>query len=143
MDTKQQIEEIKTQLKAEGFDDNKLNQILDLAAEEALDTALQDLGNNASDEMLEQLANEQDTQIQTKEEAMSRIEKVFSAAYGDNAQQKKLELILSYLKETLEQTKQAKDLYNRYQAGDPTAVAQVKAQEGNPDIEEVMKHMQE
>ncbi len=142
MDTKQQIEEVKTQLKAEGFDENRLNQLLDLAAEEALDIALQDLGNNASDEVMEQLASEPDTQVQTQEEAMSRIEKVFVAAYGDNAEQKKMELILSYLKESLEQTKQAKDLYGRYQAGDPTAIAQVKAQESNPDVDEVIKHMQ-
>jgi phosphoglycolate phosphatase-like HAD superfamily hydrolase len=143
MDTKQQIEEVKTQLKAEGFDDNKLNQLLDLAAEDALDTALQDLGNNAPDEIIEQLSKEPDTEIQTQEEAMSRIEKVFATAYGENAEQKKLELILSYLQETLEQTKQAKDLYDRYQAGDPTAVAQVKAQENNPDVDEVVKYMKE
>ncbi len=141
MDLNQQIEDIKNQLKAEGFDEEKLNKLMDLATEEVLDLALQDLENNASDEVLEQLGNEPDTEIQTKEEAMDRIAKVFVAAYGENADQKKLEMILSYLQDTLEQTKKAKDLLQKYQAGDPSAVAQVKAQEGNPDVDEVMKYM--
>jgi len=142
MDTNQQIEEVKTQLRAEGFDETKLNELMDLAAEEALDLALADLADNASDEILEQLAQEPDTPIQTQEEALARIEKVFTAAYGENAEQKKLDFILVYLTDALNQTKQAKDLLKRYQDGDPTAVAQIKAQEGNPEIQDVMKHMQ-
>lgn len=141
MDTNQQIEDIKNQLRAEGFDEEKLNELLDLAAEETLDTALQDLENNASDEVLEQLGNEPDTEIQTKEEAMDRVAKVFVAAYGENADQKKLEMMLAYLQDTLEQTRKAKDLLQKYQAGDPSAVAQVKAQEGNPDVQEILKSM--
>lgn len=141
MDTNQQIEDIKNQLRAEGFDEEKLGKLIDLAAEECLDIALQDLENNASDEVLEQLGSEPDTEIQTKEEAMDRVAKVFVAAYGENADQKKLEMMLAYLQDTLEQTKKAKDLLQKYEAGDPSAVAQVKAQEGNPDVQEILKSM--
>jgi hypothetical protein len=41
---------------------------------------------------------------------MDRIAKVFVAAYGDECRSKELEMILSYLQDTLEQTKKAKDL---------------------------------
>ena len=141
MDTSQQIENVKAQLREIGFDEDRLNQLMDLAAEEAIDIAMEDLAETASDEVLEQLASGSKDEITTPEQAVERINKVFESAYGPNAEQKKLELILAYLQETLEQTKQAKDLLQRYQAGDPTAVAQVKAQEGNPDTQEILKKM--
>ena len=141
MDTAQQIEDVKTQLKEIGFDEGKLNQLMDLAAEEAIDIAMEDLAETASDEILEQLATESEKEIQTQEEAIARINKIFEIAYGVEAEQKKLNAILTYLQGTLEQTKQAKDLLKRYEAGDPTAVAQVKAQEGNPDTQEILKRM--
>ena len=141
MDTAQQIENTKAQLREVGFDEDRLNQLLDLAAEEAIDIAMEDLAETASDEVLDQLASGSKDEITTPEQAVERINKVFESAYGPNAEQKKLELILAYLQETLEQTKQAKDLLQRYQAGDPTAVAQVKAQEGNPDTQEILKKM--
>ncbi len=141
MDTAQQIENTKAQLREVGFDEDRLNQLLDLAAEEAIDIAMEDLAETASDEVLEQLASGSKDKITTPEQAVERINKVFESAYGPNAEQKKLELILAYLQETLEQTKQAKDLLKRYEAGDPTAVAQVKAQEGNPDTQEILKKM--
>jgi len=141
MDLNQQIEDVKNQLKTEGFDDSKLNQLMDLAVEEVMDIAMNELENNASDEVLEQLASEQDTPVSTPEEAVNRLQKIFETAYGENAEQKKLEMILAYLQDTLEQTKKTKDLLQRYQAGDPSAVAQIKAQEGNPDVDEVIKYM--
>lgn len=139
MDTAQQIENLKTQLKEVGFDEDKLNQLLDLATEEVIDIAMEDLAETASDEVLEQLASVSENEITTPEQALERINKVFEAAYGPEAEQKKGELIIAYLQETLEQTKQAKDLLKRYQDGDPTAVAQIKAQEGNPDTQEILK----
>jgi hypothetical protein len=141
MDINQQIEDVKNQLRAEGFDEEKLNRLMDLAVEEVMDIAMTELENNASDEVLEQLASEQDAEVKTPEEGINRLQKIFEAAYGESAEQKKLEMILAYLQDTLEQTKKAKDLLQKYQAGDPSAVAQVKAQEGNPDVDEVMKYM--
>ena len=141
MDTAQQIEKVKAQLREVGFNEEKLNQLLDLAVDEVVDIALTDLENNASDEVLEGLASQQDTDVQTPEEAMQRVQMVFEAAYGENAEQKKLDLILAYLQDTLNQTIQAKDLLQRYQQGDPTAVAQVKAQEGNPDTQKILEEM--
>ena len=141
MDTNQQIEDVKNQLRAEGFDEEKLNKLMDLAVEEIMDIAMTELENTASDETLEQLASEQDAPVSTVEEGVDRLERIFVAAYGENADQKKLEMMLAYLQDTLEQTRKAKDLLQKYQAGDPSAVAQVKAQEGNPDVDEVMKYM--
>lgn len=141
MDTAQQIESVKAQLTEVGFDEEKLNQLLDLAAEEAIDIAMEDLQTTASDEVLEQLATEVDQEVQTPEEAISRINKIFETAYGVDAETKKLNMILAYLQDTLDQTIQAKDLLKRYESGDPTAVAQVKAQEGNPDTQEILKRM--
>lgn len=136
------IENLKNELRALGFTEEKLNQLLDLAAEEILDIALNDLEANVDDATMEELANTMSTQPSDATEATKRINMVFEKAYGANAEYKKVELISNYLKQAIEETKAAKDLYARYQAGDPAAVAQVKAQEGNPDVQAIADQMQ-
>ena len=114
---------------------------MDIAAEEILQMAIDDLGESADDATLEMVAQEVDKPITTAEEAVSRMSLIFEKAYGAEAENKKNEMLLNYLKQTLEATKSAKDLYNRYQAGDPSAVATIKAQEGNPDVQKVVDLM--
>jgi len=133
------IEQLKNELRALGFDDEKINGLMDLAAEEALDTAMEDIGNLEDDAVLEELA--QITSNTTMDNA-SKLNMIFEKAYGANANSKKLELLTNYLRSVIEDTKKAKDLYTRYQAGDPAAVAQIKAQEGNPDVQAIVDQMQ-
>jgi len=136
-----EIESIKNQLRMIGFDDTKLNQLMNLATEEILQQAIDTLGETADDATLEMIAQEVDRPINTSEEAFARISLIFEKAYGPEAENKKNEMLLDYLKQTLEATKSAKELYNKYQAGDPTAVATIKAQEGNPDVQKVIDLM--
>lgn len=132
------IENLKNELRTLGFDEEKINGLMDLAAQEALDTAMEDLGALENDADLEELA--QMISDPTKDNA-SKLNMIFQKAYGMNAENKKMELLVSYLQSVIEDTKKAKDLYNRYQAGDPSAVAQIKAQEGNPDVQAVVDQM--
>jgi len=137
------LEQIKSELRAIGFTEDKLNQLMELAAQEALAIALEDLETNTDDATMEEVANAMQTQPVDANDAIKKLELVFEKAYGANAQSKKRELILSYLKQSLEDTKSIKDIASRYQAGDPTAVAAVKAQEGNPDAEEIGQYVQQ
>jgi len=141
MDYTTEIENIKNELKTIGFDEEKLNQLMDLAAEELLQEAIDTLGETADDATLEMVAQEMDKQVTTQEEAQTRINMIFEKAYGMEAENKKNDFLLNYLKATLEDTKKAKDLYDRYQAGDPSAVATIKAQEGNPDAQQIADMM--
>lgn len=133
------IEQLKSELRSLGFTEEKLNQLMDLAAQEVLDIALEDLESTADDATLEEMAvmMESNTEDTTK-----KLNMIFEKAYGVNAENKKLELLTAYLKSVIEDTKKAKDLYARYQAGDPAAVATVKAQEGNPDVQAIVDQMQ-
>ena len=133
------IENLKNELRALGFTEDKIDGLMDLAAQEALDTAMEDLGAMENDAILEEL--EQAISDTTKDNA-TKLNMVFEKAYGMNAEAKKAELLTTYLKEVIEDTKKAKDLYARYQAGDPAAIAQVKAQEGNPDVQDIISMMQ-
>lgn len=141
MDFPLELEQVKNELKALGFTEDKLNQLMDLAAEEALYQALEELKNTANDSALEELANMFENQAIDQTEAARRLNLIFEKAYGTEADNKKQQLVLTYLKQTLEDTKKSKDLYDRYQAGDPTAVATIKAQEGNPDVKKVQDLM--
>jgi len=137
MDYNLEIENVKRELMSLGFTDDKLNQLLDLAAQEAIATAMDDL-KDADNQTLDELALNMQTEPTNAEDAVNQLNMVFQKAYGDNYENKKLELIYQYLKQTAEETKAAKDLYARYQAGDPTAIATVKAQEGNPEAQKIM-----
>jgi len=133
-----EIEQLKSELKMLGFTDEKLNELLELAAQEALDTALEDLEANVDDATMEELANLMANQPINAADATNKLNTIFEKAYGSGAEMKKQELVCDYLRQVIEETKQAKDLYARYQAGDPTAVALIKAQEGNPDVQKIM-----
>jgi len=135
------IEQLKNELRTLGFTEDKLNELLELAAQEALDTAMDDLEANVDDATMEELANVMQNQPTDTTDAMNKLNMVFEKTYGTEAESKKKELIGNYLKQTIEDTKAAKDLYTRYQAGDPTAVATIKAQEGNPDVQKVVDMM--
>ena len=135
------IEQIKNELRTLGFTEEKLNQLVELAAEEALHTAIEDLQATASDSTLEELAKTLENPPISKEDASSKLDSIFEGAYGLNAENKKEELVLNYLRQTIEDTKKTKDLYNRYQSGDPVAIATIKAQEGNPDVKEILDLM--
>ena len=135
------IEQLKNELRSLGFTEDKLNELLELAAQEALDIALDDLEATVDDATMEELANIIGTQPINAVDATNKLNLVFEKAYGENAETKKMELISNYLKQTIEDTKAAKDLYDRYQAGDPTAIAMVKAQEGNPDVQKIVDMM--
>ena len=104
-------------------------------------TAVEDLEAVVDDATMEELAKMMEVQPTNPEEALTRVKVIFDKAYGTNAEAKKTELVGNYLKEVIEDTKKAKDLYARYQAGDPAAVATVKAQEGNPDVQAIVDQM--
>lgn len=137
MDYTAEIENVKNELRTLGFDDEKINQLMDLAAQEAIDTAILDL-QDKDENTLNQLSQEMVSNPTNAEDAMANINKVFVSAYGDQAKVKKQEFVLNYMKDTLQQTKIAKNLLTKYQAGDPTAIAIVKAQEGNPNLKKIV-----
>ncbi|MBP6976058.1 hypothetical protein KBB42_00465 [Candidatus Dojkabacteria bacterium] len=141
MDYSIEIENLKNELKTLGFDDDKINQLLDLAAEELIEEALDYLAENTDEQALDTLAQEMEKPVSTTEDAQTRLNMVLEKAYGMQAEEKKGEFLYNYLKTTLEDTKKAKDLYDRYQSGDPSAVAAIKAQEGDPDAQEIIDRM--
>lgn len=137
-DLQQSIDE----LKSLGFENDKINQLLDLAAEEALDVALNEIGEKLNDQELEELSKQLEKPIQTKEDAKEKLDLIFNKVYGENAENKKLELINKYMRETIEITKKSKDLFDRYQQGDPTAVATIQSNMGDPDVQAIKDHIE-
>lgn len=135
MDYQKEIDDVKTKLFELGFSEEKYMELLEMAAEEALDKAIDQLQTNGDLETLEQkLIAEPSTQ----EEATQNLNLIFSTAYGENSQDMQNTLILEYLKETADVTEKSKDLVQRYAQGDPTAVAQIDANKDNPELEEVL-----
>lgn len=143
MDPKIEFENLKNELIQLGFTQEKLDELLVLATEEILDIAVTSLEQSEDDTALEELANMLQTPPTTQEEAAEKMSKVFTTAYGDNAETKKLELLNQYLRDTVEMTKKSKDLLDRYNQGDPTAVAAVQSNMGDPDAQKIQEALTE
>jgi len=142
MDYTQQIENVKQQLFSLGFTEEKYEELLSLAIEEIMDTALADLQDKEL-ELLEELEKNLVAEPTTIEEATKNIELIFSAAYGDQAEETRQRMLLEYLNETLQQTKATRDLLQRYQAGDPTAIATIEANKNTPEAIAVANYLEE
>lgn len=142
MDNTQQIEAAKQELLALGFTEEKYNKLIELALEEMVDNALNEL-QEIDLEGLQQLESQLIPEVKSLEEAEKNLELIFSAAYGEKANETKQQMLLDYLFMTIEETKAAKDLLQRYQAGDPTAIAAIEAQKDNPELEELMEYLKE
>ncbi len=142
MDYTQQIENTKQQLFSLGFTEEKYEQLLDLAVEEMMNAALAELQDKDL-ELLEELEKNLVAEPTTIEEATKNIELIFSTAYGDQANETRQRMLLEYLNTTLEQTKATKDLLQRYQAGDPTAIATIEANKNSPEAIAVAEYLEE
>lgn len=137
------FENLKQQLRDLGFTEDKLNQLLDLAVEEVIDYALNELKLDDNEKALEELSNEITVDVNDINTAKANIDLIFSKLYGAQSQSKKFELLNAYLEETIEMAKNAKDLLQRYQAGDPTAIAQVQANMNTPEALEIQKALED
>ncbi len=142
MDYTQQIENVKQQLFSLGFTEEKYGELLDLAVEEMMNSALADLQDKDL-ELLEELEKNLVAEPTTVEEATKNIELIFSVAYGDQAEETRQKMLLEYLNTTLEQTKATRDLLQRYQAGDPTAIATIEANKNTPEAIAVAEYLEE
>lgn len=142
MDFTQQIEEIKQKLFSVGFTEEKYNELLQLASEEIMEEALNEL-QDKDVAILESLESNLIEEPKTLEDANRNIQLIFSTAYGNQAEQTRQRMILEYLNDTLQQTIATKDLLQRYQAGDPTAVASIESNKNNPEVQEFIKYMEE
>ncbi len=132
MDYTQEIENIRQQLFSLGFTEEKYEELLSLAVEEIMNSALADLQDKDL-AILEELEKNLIEEPSTIEEASKNIDLIFSAAYGDQAEETKQKMLLEFLNDTLQQTRTTKDLVQRYQAGDPTAIASIEANKNTPE----------
>lgn len=138
MDYLDQIETVKNNLKDRGFTDEDINQLTNLAIDNAVEIALEDL-QDKDPKIIAQLNQDLSQTQTTTENAMQKLNTIFNQVYGVEANTKKQELVLNYLQESLEHLDKVKDLLNRYEAGDPSAVAAISAQEGNPDVQNILE----
>lgn len=142
MDYNTELTNAKQKLIELGFTEDKYNQLLELAAEELLDKALIDLQEKDLP-LLEEIEKNLIAEPTNIEEANKNIEMIFVGAYGEQAEEKRQEMLLGYLNTTIQQTIAAKDLVERYKAGDPTAIATIESSKDHPDVQEVLKLMEE
>lgn len=142
MDYTQEIENAKQQLFSLGFTDEKYEELLALATEEIMEQALADLQEKDL-ESLEELERNLVEEPEDIDEATTNIDLIFATAYGQQANETRQKMLLEYLNQTIQQTKVTKDLLERYQAGDPTAIATIEANKNTPEAIEIANYIEQ
>ncbi len=142
MDYTEQLEQLKKGFLEIGLTEETFEKLQSLALEESLDRAMGEMPDEyMNNEEMKELAEKE---IKSEEDFRNLYETVFTKIYGEEQGKiKSIEFIIEYLKESLEIAKQSKDLAERYQAGDPAAIATVQANIDNPDVKEIEKIMAE
>ena len=107
-----------------------------------MDNALNELQEKDM-EALQNLESKLIPDVTSLDEANKNLDLILSVAYGEKAFETKQKMLADYLNLTIEETKSVKDLLQRYQAGDPTAIAAIEAQKDNPELEELIKYLTE
>lgn len=142
MDYTQEIENAKQQLFSLGFTEEKYNELLTLGTEEIIEKALTDLQEKDL-ESLEALENNLVEEPEDIDEATRNLDLIFATAYGQQANETKQKMLLEYLNQTIQQTRTTKNLLERYQAGDPTAIATIEANKNTQEAIEVANYIEQ
>lgn len=137
MDYNIEIEKIKQELITLGFTQEKIEELLKLALEEITDIALVEI-RDKDITAIEEVGNTLSSTTSSPEEVVNNIATLLKTAYGENSEEARGKLMYEYLLSTLDEARKAKDLVNRYQAGDPTAVATINANKDDPEVQEII-----
>jgi hypothetical protein len=125
----------KDRLKSLGLNDEKVQEVLDLATQEVADSIMVDFAPVASDEE----ATEFESRIQNSKSGdhfITIIEEMAVKAYGDEAENKISTLYSEFLNPLIDAGSSFEETYKKYTAGDPDTVKAVGDKLGTEEADQ-------
>ncbi len=132
------IEKTVQEMLNEGFTEEQIVELLQIASEEIEDTLFVELGKRLNDQEVEQYEIRAKN-ASTTQEKEALLEEMASVFFGSDAYQKMAAITVSILNETRNLTKSLKQMEKAYQAGDPVIRKQAEDAMKDPRVQKLME----
>lgn len=132
------IEKTVQEMLNEGFTEEQIVELLQIASEEIEDTLFVELGKRLNDQEVEQYEIRAKN-ASTTQEKEALLEEMASVVFGSDAYQKMAAITVSILNETRKLTKSIKQMEKAYQAGDPVIRKQAEDAMKDPRVQNLME----
>ena len=125
-----------------GFTKEQIEEIIELSQSDILEIIMSDFVEVVTDEAkLEQYAKRLE-EAQTAEAKEAVMNEICTIAYGENAQKSKLDIVAVVLEDLLADANKMRDLYGKYQQGDPEAVRVIDELRNMPEVKDMAEEIQ-
>jgi len=141
MDQQKELQEVLAQIKAMGVSQTQMLQIMDIASVQSIQHAINDLKKTAPEDEFTAIESLFKEKIEDQQVLKQNIDTLFNRTYGDKAQDRKIFLLVKYLKEYIQLVKQTVDLGKRYADGDPDVVQMIEDAKKDPLFDELVNKM--
>ncbi len=132
------------ELKELGFTKEQVLELMEIGEKEILDKILDEFGEKAEDDMLEKYTQKIEQNKDNREELTKILNEIIINLYGqENIEEKKEQFLIEYIQSIIDLTKETKDVYEKYAAGDPETVKAIEEAKNDPNVHEIAKLMEE
>jgi SpoVK/Ycf46/Vps4 family AAA+-type ATPase len=130
------------EMKAFGYTDAKVEELLGLVTEEVYDQVFLDLATVATEEQVDELTKKTE-EARFGKDIEEIAKEAAKAAYGDEYKEKLETMIADGMKAALEMTKNVRKLYHDYMSGDPVAKKKVEDMQNSEEYKKLQKEMED
>ena len=139
-DLNKKIEELKNL----GFSKEQTEEILQMGEEEVLERVLDDFTVNAQEDVVDSYIQKVEQAKNNSKKLATLFDEIMSILYGENnANVKKEEFLVEYIKGVIDLTHETKNLCEKYNQGDSEAVKKVEEAQKDPNTQDIIKKAQE
>ncbi len=132
------------ELKNLGFTKEQVEQTIKIAEDEIIDTIIEDFTLNADEQIVQHYVQKFANAKNNPQVLTHTLNEIIAIQYGkENVINKKEELLIKYLQETVTLTQQIKDTYIKYTQGDPEAIKFVEEAKQNPAIASFVQELEQ
>lgn len=125
-----------------GFTKEQIEEIIALSQTDILEIIMSDFVDVVTDEsILEEYATRLEAS-QTPQEKEEIISEICVLTYGAEAEQKKLDVVTVVLEDLLADATKMRDLYGKYQQGDPETVKAIDELQNMPEVKDLVEQLQ-
>lgn len=138
MENNTEYNDLLDQLRQLGFDENRINKVLDLALEEMFDTAMEDLEISENISNIDKIKEISQKPLVNPTDGIERMNEIFTIIYGEESEKKRYDFLVQYLKNIIDITKKAKEVMNKYNMGDPDTIQQVNNKLNTQEVQDIL-----
>ncbi len=132
------------ELKNLGFEQEQIDEVMKIGEQEMVDIVFEDFSFNAPEEKVQEYSKKIFQAKDNPQEFGKLFEEIMAIHYGsENVQKKKEDLLVEYIQNVIDLTKETKDVKQKYDQGDPETVKNVEEAKNSPIVQDMAKKIDE